>query len=511
MLIWRLLLPPILVFMIWYVYLKVLISRSTVTLSSFVLFPVLFFILAMPHLWWMSVFLAIHANLVFPGLPQGIPLGHALALGFTGLIILRMAIIKQSWGPKLEKRSFLFALGFVLVTLLTIAVRGFGLRVLGGGGGWGGAAYIRLFIAFGFLLATETVIVRPHTWRRFIWILFLATGIPAACQMLFRLSGGEISFQLNFIRPDTWALADNLQTIETQGMVRYFGFAGLAFGLTAVALTRTHRYLTILGLVGALVLDMFSGFRTSITTTLLIVALYMWFASGPRRLHRVTMLITACVLAAILIHPFIRQFPLAVQRALAFIPFYDISPEAAYDADASTQWRLKIWVLMIQNIPKYLLVGKGVLIQDELTSASSMHMIDPTQLAYEWHNYHNGPLGILHDYGALGLVTVLGFLFMSCREFLRWKELFVPGQFMHRYYIFLLVNYLTQVVNFLVLYGDVTNSIPNLIFSAALVRCVVRTQQSQILEDSKLAPASATGSGSPNSEPGTGTRFPLQL
>ena len=111
---------------------------------------------------------------------------------------------------------------------------------------------------------------------------------------------------------------------------------------------------------------------------------------------------------------FARHLPFGFQRMMAWIPFVDILIEAKISARTTLEWRWEMWQKLLPIVPDYLFIGRGL--GFDHISAYSVMTLDPgTRHPFfiATHQYHNGPLYLLIDYGLVGLICGLGFMLTS--------------------------------------------------------------------------------------------------
>jgi hypothetical protein len=121
------------------------------------------------------------------------------------------------------------------------------------------------------------------------------------------------------------------------------------------------------------------------------------------------------LLVSIVSLPFLRQFPLSIQRSLAFLPV-PIDAGVLAEAEGSTEWRIQIWQAVLPQVPQYLLLGKGLAMTHEeidysleqKSGAMSASSADQIGLALSG-DYHSGPLSVIIPFGIWGVV---GFLWL---------------------------------------------------------------------------------------------------
>jgi hypothetical protein len=462
---------------------------SVLLITAFLAAPFLVYMMRLPHVWMLSVYVVMTANFSLPSLPQGILVFHVLAAGFVVLMAAKIAIQR----PKLTSMfgvSMFFATAYMGVVILMIAVHGFGLRFIGDEM-WGGAAYLRLFIAFGFILVSEFINITEPSWRRFIWVTVIASTVPVMSYFVFLFSGGAISWQFLFVQDQSWSIAGTLRAaVSGKGVVRYTLLAPMAQTLLMPLLTIVRWRWLAVGLATVLVMYLFSGFRSSLFLLGMTCVIFAVIYKKEGRMKRMLMLLFFAALVVVALIPFVQKLPLSMQRSLSVIPVYHVAPEAELDADSTATWRLEIWKLMLHNIPKYFWLGSGVAVNAAAAYSTNPYFIYSPEGAYEYHNYHNGPLGILHDYGIFGLITVIGFMLASSVEFYRSRKIFVTGTFLHRFYTYLLAAYVAQMLSFLIIFGDVFDSVAGMLFASVMLRGVVRTRLAQLSESEAVVVAS---------------------
>jgi hypothetical protein len=484
-----LVLTALLVLVVLIAFVFTISTGSVLPFTAFLFVPFLVYMIRVPHLWMLSVFVVMTANLTIPGLPQGIMAYHVLAAGFVVLMAAKCAIQR----PKRSGTfgwSIFFAAAYMCVVALMITVHGFGLRFIGDEM-WGGAAYLRLFIAFCFLWASEFLTISETSWKRFMWFAVLGAMVPVMSYFVFLFSGGAMSWQFLFVKDQASAIVGTLRASASgKGVVRYTLMASVAQTLLMLLLTIMRwRWLGI-GAILVLGTSFLSGFRSSLLILVMTGIVYAVMYKKEGRMKRVMVLLFCTITVVVALIPIVRKLPLSAQRSLSIIPLYHVAPEAELDADSTATWRIEIWKLMLHNIPKYFWLGSGVAVNAAAAYSTNPYFLCSPEGAYEYHNYHNGPLGILHDYGIFGLLTVLGFMISSSLEFSRFRKIFVTGTFLHRFYMFFLAAYIAQILSFLIIFGDVFDSVAVLLFASVMLRGVIRTRLVQLSESEATTVAS---------------------
>jgi hypothetical protein len=94
----------------------------------------------------------------------------------------------------------------------------------------------------------------------------------------------------------------------------------------------------------------------------------------------------------------------------------------AADAQASTEWRLEIWKIVLPEIPRYLLLGKGYAINAEeleLSKSLSQNGGSTAEVSLLAGDYHSGPLSVIIPMGICGTLAFLWFLGASIHALYR--------------------------------------------------------------------------------------------
>lgn len=449
----------------------------------------------------------LRSQLIIPGLPQGMMLFDGMVMFLTALIIGHHAITKRKivhWGL-----SHRFAIAFLAVVLATIAVRGIGIRFLGSNL-WGGFPYINLITYILFYLTCGRVVFRESQMKKaMIWMLVFSL-IPVFAQILFYISGGAIYQQYAFVKAYASGLLGTLEGLESGTQTSRFYFQSFGFSLLFLALAFLpfrggRKLILILCILFAFGISLLSGFRNVVLGTLGTVYLYVMLMYPKYRVG-----VTVCVglaFAALLVAltPFVPNLPGGVQRALSFVPWYDIPYQIELEAEVSLTWRFEIWNMAWREIPDYLIIGKGFAFPRHVLDTYSVRY--DTQLhAFYAHNYHSGPISLLLDLGVGGLV--FGTLLMifvvvdAYRGYGQLRRLAPPFIFRLYTVFFAYMTYL--VLAFYIVYGDARSTIADILFYAAVLQIL----RNNFLLNEDSDPAISVGIPSPPPVPRMPVRTP---
>lgn len=412
-----------------------------------------------------------------PGLPTTVSLYHLLCAGaalasFASRFIRRVEYPNQSPTRK-------WALAYMLVVILTMLVRGGGLKILGSST-WGSGMYIQLVIAIGFYLLSDWIIIPKHFWKAVLIAYFCAGLIPSAAELVFLLTRGHLSFLYTFIRPEGASASSNLNVMTGGvGVLRFqvSKYIAMIFPLCLALFPyqgKNKRHIIFSGLV-ALIFAGLSGHRSAIIYIMLLIPVFM-------RLNKQRLAIRILIIYGVMafftvigLHLFGRALPLSFQRAVSWVPFANISSIAAASATETTTWRLEVWSRVAEMIPKYMIIGRGF-------------SFDPTQLySYaarrninvEWalisHNYHNGPLSLLVDLGIPGLISGIAIYTSAIRYHLRKMRDTWVSPILARYQALLLATLIVEFFRFIVIHGGPGSSIMSTLVIVTIMDGLWRT------------------------------------
>ena len=295
---------------------------------------------------------------------------------------------------------------------------GFGLRAFGSDI-YGGQKYIFLLIGVLSYFALTSRHIPLDKARFYVALFFL--GETAKC------IGDFFSIAPSWAHFVFWFFPPNLTSFNAfdvgQTRLGGIGAAGVAvcywlvarYGLRGILLPDKLWRPVLFAVSFAMIF--LGGFRSAVFTSLAVLAV-MFFMEGLHRTRLLPALALAGIMAMIVLVPLASHLPFTFQRALAFLPL-DLSTEARIDAGGSSGWRVAMWTALMPQVPKYLLLGKGLAIRPEdynemmgntalsATTGSFDPSQDPMALSYD---YHNGMLSVLIPFGIWGLIAYLWFM-----------------------------------------------------------------------------------------------------
>jgi len=371
----------------------------------------------------------------------------------------------------------------VIVLATAKATGGIGLRSMGGDV-YGGKRYIFLL---GAIIGYFALIAQPVApkYRNIYIALFLLGGITTVIGDLFYMASPSLRYLFLLFPPNGYVM-------ETQaGMVRFAGIYGTAtvifnFMLVKYGVRRLFdfnrgwRLMIFVAIAGA---SLLGGFRSALITLVLVFSLQFYFEG----LHR-TGILPAMLLSVVLVSavslPFVKQFPMSIQRTLSFLPI-EVDPIARMDAESSTDWRLEMWKAVLPQVPKYFWLGKGLGLKLEdydfsvSNSSGAMQAFSEDQ---SWAalsaDYHSGPLSLIIPFGIWGVLAFLWLLVAGCRVL--YKNYRYGDADLRTVNSYLLATFIVKIIVFFFIfggfYGDIQAFVGVLGMSVALNRGVAKPE-----------------------------------
>lgn len=339
----------------------------------------------------------------------------SVSLGFMLQIIVLAAfvqdvLIKHKKIPKADLIDWLTII-FILNLLFTASVRGFGLYRFGGNM-IGGVAYIQVLIGFiFFIFLRDQQISRSRIERLFLQLVSFS-AIPFLMQFVISRIPGLYSLSNFFVFNKRRVLVaiEQLDAASGRGG-RYESVVNLAYLLiclgTIWAAEKKYRGL-LFSLLG-ISLMLLSGFRRYAILSALVFVVSSILLSRHRVRTALIMSLIA-ILSLSQIYAFAPSLPYNMQRAASILPGITVGEEAYKSGAGSSEWRMDIYKLCWEEVPDFLLLGKGFLVsvQDKIAHFAyySLHGFD-ANYAVMTHSYHNGFFELMLDVGLIGFLAFL--------------------------------------------------------------------------------------------------------
>ena len=411
--------------------------------------------------------------ILIPGLPQIISLTVLSQAIMIGWALLDVSI-------RQEKKIFSYQRGidvwlavFLANILFIMAVRGAGFRLLGGSV-YGGAAYVTLLMAGFFYFSAVRIRMTERDVKVMMWILFGAALLYAFAEvMVYYFSGvfGWVSRIILFAYGERGS--DPSELVEDLTAVRWHSFRGLAAMMLPVAFVWCRGKTRVAIAAVAILLVGLSGFRSILVQTVALIFLTgILFSKNRVKIFVLWLLIGLAGLGFLIVAT--PMLPPTIQRTVSFIPFLDIDPQIALTSKQSSQFRFDMWKdYCIPNIPKYLLIGRGLAQDITRFSWMSRDVYRSGEFFYFMGSYHSGPFDLLLTYGLAGTVSfTLFFLAVIVDGWKTVRRYARQDTFAARYYTYLTLWLTFEIAAFYFIFGQVSSMLFLYLAIAALMRII---------------------------------------
>ena len=392
---------------------------------------------------------------------------------WVGVNIARLCL-RRDWQerpvPVYLKRAKTCAYLFLAALASVMLTRGAGIYRFGGDL-IGGSRYILVIITVLGLLFSFKLQPLEKNWKK-LFIFFL---IGPFFQFFIQLLVARGNYWLKtFVNVTAVGLQVQEEGVagEIQQMGRYVSLTAVStsfLGLASVFWFKKRTVFYFLCIAFALVSAGFSGYRRSMLSIAIILSLYHLFCSENKKKVFGLIVITGGValVGAYLLAPYL---PYNVQRTFAFLPGINIDFTAYQSATGTAEWRLELWRHCLDQIPQYLLIGKGALLSVAETIANRAelaamgHRVD---IIFRGHAYHSILLAFLLDLGALATLAYFGLIFYMGRHFFRLKKR-LRGE-RHAVFCFLLAFWINVQIHQLYSTGLLFLIVSNLLYAILLL------------------------------------------
>lgn len=427
------------------------------------------FVLTMPLLirWHHPVLIfswnAVIVLAFFPGAPHLWMLMAVLSLGFA---MVNRILDRQGESTFCHVPPVTYSILFLaLVVLLTAKMTGgIGLRSLGASS-YGSKGYVYILAAIvGYFAMTSCPISLKQT--RLYTTLYFLPGLTALMSSLIYYAGPGFYF-LFAIFPT--GEASNLAQADVVGSyITRLGGVSVAGTVIYYYLLSKHgirglftvkKPLRLLCFVLAFAAGLFGGFRSLLLLMLMVFAL-QFYLEGLLRTTLLPIFVIAGVSCMVLIIPLADRLPLAVQRTVAFLPL-ELDPTVRYDAVNSTEWRLQMWRVLLPELHKYVLLGKGYALNPTDLYLTDVSVRQGTMASWEGSmaagDYHSGPLSLYIPFGSFGVLAFVSFLIASIRTlYLNYQH---GDPHLKTINAFLLSMFVARSISFFFVFGAISSDL----------------------------------------------------
>ncbi len=358
-------------------------------------------------------------------------------------------------------------LAFVMVVFVTMEFRGgLGLRSMGGST-YGGKKYVLIFAAaIGYFAISSHKIPREKAIR-YVALFLLGSLTYAISNLIYTI--GDKAYWLFLVFPAEYAAGQAVAEYDLNAIARLSGLSFAMVGAYNFLLARYgirqifsfHRFHLFVLWVLILAASLWGGFR-SILILYFIVFVILFYLERLYRTRLLPILVVMGSLCLVGLVPFASHMPFSVQRTLSFLPI-KVDPVARQDARTSTEWRLQMWQLVWPQVPDYLWLGKGYVLNPTdlylVQESVKRSLAENYQISMEAGDYHSGPLSTIITFGLFGLLSfiifnIAGFRLVYCNFLYGDPEL-------KRINTFLLAYFVAQNLFFWLIFGDIGTGLAN--------------------------------------------------
>lgn len=426
--------------------------------------PLAVFFLNRRDYFFLTIIFFASANIWMPIMGNDVPidifLRLVLVLGILGATIISRAPAATWDLPRIS------LVVWAAIVLMTMAIRGSGIRQLGSPL-WGGKGYIILLTMMLFLLVIpRNVRLTRKQWISVPIMIAILPIVPLLADLLYIFSGGKLYFLYYIFQPSggvteaTTSLLDQDLGWRIKGTSRLDLLMLLLIAMPWLGRSPHGKISATILFVISLGLASLGGFRGALLTGIGIALIYAWYRTVNRKLIFFA-IIFAAGMGLITVGRFLgTSLPSPLQRVLTIVPFSRVDPIVEIDAAYSSRWRLQIWEETLRTeVRPHLIVGRGLCFDPNRLIPQYGPYLDEwsvTQNAVVNGNFHSGPLSALVMFGVPGFICLLVFMVSAIVKHLRIQRMQWHDPLLQQVHFVFLCYFLYATVAFYLLYGDLT-------------------------------------------------------
>lgn len=452
--------------------------------------PILIYLINHKEVWLLLVFGSFYSWLYLPGLPASLSLFYILSAVLVPVLIASRCLVRTKY--PVGRLTFFSVCGYLAVLLITMKVRGFGIKLFGGGT-WGGADYVHLIIIIFLYMFHDTILFNKKYWKIALILFFGAGLIPSLAEIIFIFSKGSSTFLYHFVRPEGVSALGSLSAMTQQSGVlrlqvsKYIGYLFPMFLALFPFSKRYRKYIILAGAIAILSVGM-SGHRSAVLYFSLLIPAFVYTTNRRISPRSIALVFVVLFSSVVFVHFTAEYMPLAFQRAISWIPFADVAPDARASAASTLSWRMELWKILWRMVPDYMAMGRGFAFDALAMSTHAGQRLGSIDWAIITHNYHSGPLSLLVDLGLAGFVfgTLIFITGVFTQMGFRRRVWF--SKTLSRYHALLLASFSVDILRFYVIHGNAASSVVAALIQLAMMEGIVRTdmmlhEQSQSEDD----------------------------
>ncbi len=412
------------------------------------------------HFWLIASWNTSAVLFFAPG-PAKLPVMMAMVFISLGISVMQHALNRKMGfvaAPSIAMPLFAL-LAVVLVTAKLTG--GLGMSILHSTE-VGGKRYVFLFggIAGYFALAANRISVQKAPFYVGAFFLCGATSIITDLAHFFPPSA--LYYMLLLFPPTNWWEGNSEQFVAgTQQIGRLGGVAAGSIAIVSWLLAmygirgifNLRKFWRLPLFLAAIVGCLAGGYRITFVTFCLLFAC-VFVLEGLPKSKFLPLIASGGLLVMVGILPFTDKLPLSMQRSMAVVPFIKLDSIARAQAEDTSEWREKLWLKVLPQVPKYLLLGKGLSINAsqlaEVTTFTTASI--DAEGAILASDFHSGPLSVVIPFGFAGAVTFLWLLYAGGRGLYFNYRYGEPE--LQRLNTFLLATFIARTVLFIFVFGS---------------------------------------------------------
>lgn len=369
----------------------------------------------------------------------------------------------------------------------------------------GGRPYFDILIALITFLVLRSVTISPRQARIFPFFLLAGSLMVTVLNLIVRLFPPLVAIiapLYSGINVQGYMEAEGYKSAADPTVKRYGELVGPGSTILQILcsyfrplslLVPTHPFRTILFFLGGLGM-LYSGFRSSIIASGFFFLFAAYFQGGTRDLFN-SIFVGISGLVLLLVFQLFVGLPLQAQRALSFIPLIPWNEQAKADADDSSQWRIDMWK-MVLNEKKYIndkVWGDGfgftayeLNIMVEADFGGTGFIGGAVQEAFMINGtFHSGPLSTIRYAGVVGLILFLAWNFHLSFQAPKLIRL-ARGTPYFPATLFLIMPMIYLPLFFIFIFGGYESAFPDLLFTSGLFS-MLKNSLIQYRENLKIA------------------------
>jgi O-Antigen ligase len=407
---------------------------------------------------------ALEASAILMTADSNFRISYLFLIVFVILYYLRRFLSKSQ--KNVQGKSSAFEYIFIVLILITMLFRGSGLQILGSTL-WGGSTYIVLVSAVFFSMSAKKTSVDSELIKRIIVWMTIFSAIPFMVDIFIRyhmisksiLPYFDFDFDPNRIRTG-------------KNLGEYLVLVGLViYPPIKDNMKMDKRF--ILFLIPALILIGLSGYRIGLAFVCLILSIYMF---TEKKYNKIKILVLGPYVVLPLVFFLlvaIPYLPNSFQRSLSFLAPGEINNKIENEANMSLRFRFDIWSIALDEASKYAVIGRGFAFNNHEAYDLANSNSNLTNLFEFTNNFHNGPIAIYMTLGAGGLILFLIIFLKYIKKYYKYCNLTWQNTSSHRVFRVIYVYYITLILQYILLYGDVIKSLPELFIVLGLLHICV--------------------------------------